>query len=191
MLELPFPSRFSVQVNAMRDGRRLSAAALADAVRQPLDSKPLRELAARGRTAVIAVDDITRPTPVADVLPALLSELQDIPAENIKFLVALGAHRPMVRAELEKKLGTAVLDMIGIPGVNEVAVIGLSDEKWGEIACAIVVADQNEVSEQQIVEFCGTRLARYKLPKKVIFAEEIPRNPSGKILKRVLREKYV
>jgi acyl-CoA synthetase (AMP-forming)/AMP-acid ligase II len=80
--------------------------------------------------------------------------------------------------------------MIGIPGVNEVAVIGLSDEKWGEIACAIVVADQNKVSEQQIVEFCGTRLARYKLPKKVIFAEGIPRNAAGKILKQVLREKY-
>ena len=80
--------------------------------------------------------------------------------------------------------------MIGIPGVSEVAVIGLSDEKWGEIACAIVVADQSEVGEQQIVEFCGARLARYKLPKKVIFAEEIPRNPSGKVLKRVLREKY-
>jgi acyl-CoA synthetase (AMP-forming)/AMP-acid ligase II len=80
--------------------------------------------------------------------------------------------------------------IIGIPGVNEVAVIGLSDEKWGEIACAIVVADQSKVSEQQIAEFCGTRLARYKLPKKVIFTEEIPRNPSGKILKRVLREQY-
>jgi acyl-CoA synthetase (AMP-forming)/AMP-acid ligase II len=71
-----------------------------------------------------------------------------------------------------------------------VAVIGLTDEKWGEIACAIVVADQNDVSEQQIVEFCGTRLARYKLPKKVIFAEAIPHNPTGKILKRVLREQY-
>jgi acyl-CoA synthetase (AMP-forming)/AMP-acid ligase II len=47
-----------------------------------------------------------------------------------------------------------------------VAVIGVSDEKWREIACAIVVADQSEVSEQQIVEFCGTRLARYKLPKR-------------------------
>ncbi len=80
--------------------------------------------------------------------------------------------------------------IIGIPGVNEVAVIGLADEKWGEIACAIVVADQSEVSEQQIVEFCGTRLARYKMPKKVIFAETIPRNPTGKILKRVLREQY-
>lgn len=80
--------------------------------------------------------------------------------------------------------------IIGIPGVNEVAVIGLADEKWGEIACAIVVADQSAVSEQHIVEFCGTRLARYKMPKKVIFAEVIPRNPTGKILKRVLREQY-
>jgi O-succinylbenzoate-CoA ligase len=80
--------------------------------------------------------------------------------------------------------------IIGIPGVSEVAVIGLTDEKWGEIACAIVVADQSEVSEQQIVEFCGTRLARYKLPKKVIFTEAIPRNPTGKILKRVLRDQY-
>jgi acyl-CoA synthetase (AMP-forming)/AMP-acid ligase II len=77
-----------------------------------------------------------------------------------------------------------------VVGVSEVAIIGLSDEKWGEIACAIIVADQSKVSEQQIVEFCGARLARYKLPKKVIFAEEIPRNPSGKILKRALREKY-
>jgi len=80
--------------------------------------------------------------------------------------------------------------VIGIPGVSEVAVIGLSDEKWGEVACAIVVADQSRVNEQQVVEFCGTRLARYKLPKKVIFAEAIPRNPAGKILKQVLREKY-
>jgi O-succinylbenzoate-CoA ligase len=80
--------------------------------------------------------------------------------------------------------------IIGIPGVSEVAVIGLTDEKWGEIACAIVVADQSEVSEQQIVDFCGTRLARYKLPKKVIFAEAIPHNPTGKVLKRVLRDQY-
>lgn len=81
--------------------------------------------------------------------------------------------------------------VIGMPGVTEVAVIGLSDEKWGEVACAIVVADESTVSADQIVEFCGTRLARYKLPKKVIFAEAIPRNASGKVLKRVLREKYV
>lgn len=80
--------------------------------------------------------------------------------------------------------------VIGIPGVSEVAVIGVADEKWGEVACAVVVADQSTVSEQRIVEFCETQLARYKLPKKVIFADEIPRNPAGKVLKQLLREQY-
>lgn len=113
-LELPFPSHFSVQVNSMRDGPRLSTAALTEAVRLPMESRPLGELAAHVRTAVIAVDDITRPTPAADVLPILLSELHAIPSENIKILVALGAHRPMVRAELEKKLGTAILEELDV-----------------------------------------------------------------------------
>ncbi len=80
--------------------------------------------------------------------------------------------------------------VIGIPGVSEVAVIGVADEKWGEVACAVVVADQSTVSEQRIVEFCETQLARYKLPKKVIFADEIPHNPAGKVLKQLLREQY-
>lgn len=78
-----------------------------------------------------------------------------------------------------------------IPGVSEVAVIGMPDEKWGEIVCAIVVADQSKIDDLQIIEYCAARLARYKLPKKIIFAETIPRNPSGKVLKRVLREQYV
>jgi acyl-CoA synthetase (AMP-forming)/AMP-acid ligase II len=80
--------------------------------------------------------------------------------------------------------------VISIPGVNEVAGSGLADDKWGEIACAIIVADDGQVSEKQVVEFCGTRLARYKMPKKVIFTDEIPRTPAGKALKRVLRERY-
>ena len=113
-LELSFPQRFTMQVNGMRDGRQLSAPALANAVRQPLDSRPLRELAAATRTAAIAVDDITRPTPIAKVLPIVLSELEGIAPQNIKILVALGAHRPMVRAELERKLGAAIVDEFDI-----------------------------------------------------------------------------
>lgn len=109
-LELPFPPRFSVQVNGMRDGRPLSAEAAEEAVRRPVDSKPLHELAAGARSAVIAVDDITRPTPARAVLPLILSELESIPSENIKILVALGAHRPMVRLELERKIGAAILN---------------------------------------------------------------------------------
>jgi lactate racemase len=112
--ELPFPSRFPVQVNGIRDAEALAPAALAEAMRQPIDSKPLRELAAGARTAVIAVDDITRPTPVHAVLPLLLAELSSIPTENIRILVALGAHRPMVRVELERKLGAAIVDELDI-----------------------------------------------------------------------------
>ena len=108
-LALPFPPHFVVRVNHMRDAPACSLAALVEALRAPVDSKPLRELAAGARTAVIAVDDITRPTPAAKIIPLILSELEGIPSENIRILVALGAHRPMVRAELEQKLGSAIL----------------------------------------------------------------------------------
>jgi nickel-dependent lactate racemase len=98
----------------MRDGAALSADAIAAAVQGPIDSKPLRELATGARSAVIAVDDITRPTPTARVLPLILSELQAIARDRIRILMALGAHRPMVRAELEQKLGPAVVEEFDI-----------------------------------------------------------------------------
>ncbi|MEE4146351.1 MAG: long-chain fatty acid--CoA ligase [Halieaceae bacterium] len=81
--------------------------------------------------------------------------------------------------------------IIAHPAVTEVAVIGLPDEKWGEIACAIVVGNQDETSEEDIIACCAGKLSRYKLPKKVIFIEAIPRNPAGKVLKRVLREQFI
>jgi acyl-CoA synthetase (AMP-forming)/AMP-acid ligase II len=76
------------------------------------------------------------------------------------------------------------------PAVTEVAVIGLPDEKWGETTCAIVVVNDDKVDEEAIIASCEEKLSRYKLPRKVIFVETIPRNPSGKILKRVLRDQY-
>ncbi|MEM6581755.1 MAG: long-chain fatty acid--CoA ligase [Pseudomonadota bacterium] len=76
------------------------------------------------------------------------------------------------------------------PAVREVAVIGLADDKWGEVPCAIVAGDETQTSEDDIIAFCGDKLSRFKLPKKVIFIEVIPRNPAGKVLKRVLREQY-
>lgn len=81
--------------------------------------------------------------------------------------------------------------IIGVFGVSEVVVIGLFDEKWGEIVVVIVVVDQNEVSEQQIVEYCGIRFVCYKLFKKVIFVEVIFCNLIGKIFKMVLCEQYL
>ena len=69
-------------------------------------------------------------------------------------------------------------------------VIGLPDEKWGEVACAVVVGDPAEASEEAILKLCAEKLSRYKLPKRVEYADALPRNPAGKVLKRVLREQF-
>jgi O-succinylbenzoate-CoA ligase len=74
--------------------------------------------------------------------------------------------------------------------VREVAVIGQSSSKWGESPLAIVVRTDESLCEADVLEWCKGKLARFKLPKGVRFVDEIPRNPAGKILKRVLRERF-
>lgn len=76
------------------------------------------------------------------------------------------------------------------PGVVEAAVIGQTSEKWGESPLAIVVKSDDALTEAEVLEFCRGKLAGYKQPKAAVFIDEIPRNPSGKILKRLLREQY-
>lgn len=76
------------------------------------------------------------------------------------------------------------------PGVKEAAVIGVPDEKWGEALKAFVVPKDPALTEEMIIDHCRQHLASYKKPKSVEFVQELPRNPAGKILKRVLREKY-
>lgn len=76
------------------------------------------------------------------------------------------------------------------PAVLDVAVFGTPDEKWGEAVTAAVVLrpGAEPVTDRDLVEFARERIASYKKPRLVHFVEELPRNPSGKILKRVLRE---
>jgi acyl-CoA synthetase (AMP-forming)/AMP-acid ligase II len=77
------------------------------------------------------------------------------------------------------------------PAVAEVAVIGLPDMTWGENVTAVVTLRKGmEASEEELIEFCRARLASYKKPKAVFFVDELPKNPSGKILKRELRARY-
>ncbi|WP_181779038.1 long-chain-fatty-acid--CoA ligase [Pseudonocardia pini] len=78
------------------------------------------------------------------------------------------------------------------PGVHDVAVIGVPSDRWGETVLAIVVraADRPELDADALIAFARERLAAYKCPTRVEFAPELPRNPSGKVLKRVLREPF-
>ena len=76
------------------------------------------------------------------------------------------------------------------PQIVEAAVIGQPSEKWGESPVAIVVPKGDDLDAAGVVSFCKDKLARYKQPVTVYFIDQIPRNPSGKILKRVLREKF-
>ncbi|MEI6185758.1 MAG: class I adenylate-forming enzyme family protein [Dehalococcoidia bacterium] len=77
-----------------------------------------------------------------------------------------------------------------LDAVNDVAVIGIPDKRLGEIAVAIVDPRPGaNISEADIIEYCRANLARHKVPRKVIF-DKVPRNPTGKIEKPALREKY-
>jgi len=70
-------------------------------------------------------------------------------------------------------------------------VIGVPDERWGESVKALLVLKEGEkASEEEIIEFCRTRLGGYKIPRSVSFLAEFPKSSSGKILKRVLREEF-
>ena len=81
--------------------------------------------------------------------------------------------------------------VLGHPGVADVGVIGVPSAKWGESPLAVVVRKDDNLTEQDVIDWCKGKLAPFKLVKSVVFTTEIPRNPTGKILKRVLRDQFM
>ena len=103
--------------------------------------------------------------------------------DRIKDMIVSGGEN-IYPAELQGVLA-------GHPAVADVAVIGVPDDKWGETAKAIVVKKPgSELSEDELIDWSRDKLAGFKRPRSVDFIDVIPRNPSGKILKRQLREPY-
>jgi fatty-acyl-CoA synthase len=79
------------------------------------------------------------------------------------------------------------------PAVVEAAVVARPDERWGEVPVAFVVVGAGEgagesVTPDELVEHCRGQLAKYKVPREVVLIDALPRNPSGKVLKRELRD---
>ena len=72
----------------------------------------------------------------------------------------------------------------------EPAVIGIPSEKWGESPLAVVVRADESVTAEAVLEHTSGKLAKFKQPKAVEFIDAIPRNPTGKVLKRVLRDQF-
>lgn len=108
------------------------------------------------------------------------------------FLYILDRKKDMIISGGENIYPAEVEDcLLGHPGIADVGVIGAPDEKWGEAVKAIVVLKPEEnLTREALIEWCQGKLARFKTPRDVVFTEEIPRTPTGKVLKRILREKF-
>jgi acyl-CoA synthetase (AMP-forming)/AMP-acid ligase II len=102
--------------------------------------------------------------------------------DRIKDMIISGGEN-VYPAEIEDVLSSH-------PYIVEAAVIGQNSAQWGESPLAIVVKNHEDLTEDTILEYCKGKLAKFKQPVGVRFIEQIPRNPSGKILKRVLRESF-
>ncbi|MFI0448452.1 long-chain fatty acid--CoA ligase [Actinomadura sp. 6N118] len=101
--------------------------------------------------------------------------------DRIKDLIISGGEN-IYPAEVEHALMT-------VPGVQECAVIGVPDDKWGEVGRAVIVGDPS-LTETDVLTALAGRIAKYKIPKSVAFTDTLPRNAAGKLLKARLRETF-
>ena len=81
--------------------------------------------------------------------------------------------------------------LVNHPGVLEVGVIGIPDEKSGEAVAAVVVKSDPSLTEDALIEYCKEDLTNYKRPRFIFFTDELPKTNVGKILRRELRDKYI
>lgn len=115
-LPLNFPNNWKVTLASMADGPDVSQGEIRKAFQNPIGQDTIRRLAEGKKTAAIAVDDLTRPTQAYRFLPFVVEELNQagIKDEGIKIIMAIGCHRPLMKADQEKKLGKKMANRFSV-----------------------------------------------------------------------------
>lgn len=119
-------------------------------------------------------------------------DLATIDAEG--YISVVDRKKDMIKTGGENVASREVEEAIyRVPGVSEVAVVGLPHPRWVEAVVAIVVRkpDAAALDEAALLAQCGAHLAGFKTPKRVLFVDALPKNPSGKLLKRELRRAHI
>jgi fatty-acyl-CoA synthase len=109
------------------------------------------------------------------------------------YITVVDRVKDMIKTGGENVASREVEEMVyRLPAVSEVAVVGLPDPRWIEAVTAIIVVkDGAKLDADEVIEHCSGAMAHFKVPKRVIFVDSLPKNPSGKLLKRELRERYL
>jgi fatty-acyl-CoA synthase len=108
------------------------------------------------------------------------------------YITVVDRKKDMIKTGGENVASREVEEVVfRMPAVSEVAVIGLPDPYWVEVVTAVIVLRQGQsLSEEDVIAFCKANMAHFKAPKRVTFTDALPKNPSGKLLKRELRKRY-
>ncbi len=109
------------------------------------------------------------------------------------FFYIIGRYKDMIKSGGENIYAAEVEGVFcEHPAVSEAALIGMPHEKWGEVGLMVVVLEKGaSATEEELKAFCREHLARYKIPKKVVFSQGLPYSSYGKVLKTKLKEQYV
>jgi long-chain acyl-CoA synthetase len=149
------------------------------------------EIIARGASRMLGYwkrDDVN-----AEVLRGGWMHTGDMGAFDERgFLYVMDRKKDMIKTGGENVYSPEVESMImSHPEVQETAVIGLPDPKWGESIRAIVVRRPGaELSEDELIDYCRKRMTHFKCPSSIVFADALPKGGTGKVQKNVLRDSF-
>ena len=107
------------------------------------------------------------------------------------YLIIVGRDKDMIISGGLNVYPKEIEDVINeMPNILESAVVGIQHHDFGEAVIAVVVSSDKTLAEIKVLDFLKDKIAKYKLPKRILFLNELPRNTMGKVQKKVLRENY-